>query len=325
MRSTGAPTDPPWASGQVSERAWCQLCPNPSPMTLDGTNTWIVTEPGARESVVIDPGPTDEAHLSAVLAHVDSLGSRVALTLLTHHHEDHAQSAGRFAELTSAPIRAAGAGHGDLGEGDRVEVAGLELLVAATPGHTGDSLSFLLTAEQRLLTGDTILGRGTTVVAHPDGELAAYLASLERLARLTGSGEVTSLAPGHGPAVADAAGVVEFYLAHRAERLDQVRRAVAEIKAQLSEPDSPGLATKGDLAHTGRTGSGDLTQTGLVESADLTERGVVESGDLTEGGVVESGDLADMVVRRVYADTPVEVWPAARLSVLAQLDYLGLG
>ncbi|MGB3184828.1 MAG: MBL fold metallo-hydrolase [Ornithinimicrobium sp.] len=249
-------------------------------MTLDGTNTWIVTEPGSHESIVIDPGPTDEAHLSAVLAQVASLGSRVALTLLTHRHDDHAQSAARFAELTAAPVRSSGAGHDDLGEGDRVKVAGLELLVVSTPGHTGDSLSFLLTAEQRLLTGDTILGRGTTVVAHPDGELAAYLASLERLARLTGSGEVTSLAPGHGPAVADAAGVVEFYLAHRAERLDQVSRAVAEIRTARSRPVPSGLA--------------------------------------------EAGDLADAIVQRVYADTPVEVWPAARLSVLAQLDYLGL-
>ncbi|MGB5952991.1 MAG: MBL fold metallo-hydrolase [Ornithinimicrobium sp.] len=271
MRSHASASDPPWSSTRVSDRAWCQLCPNSSPMTLDGTNTWIVTEPGAGESIVIDPGPLDEAHLSAVLSHVHSIGSRVALTLLTHHHADHAEAAGRFGQLTQAPVRAAGSGHDDLGEGDLVRVGGLELLVVATPGHTGDSLSFLLPGEQRLFTGDTVLGRGTTVVAYPDGELAAYLASLERLGRLTRSGEVTTLSPGHGPTMTDAAGVVEFYLAHRTERLDQVRQAVVELSASSAQ---------------------------------------------------RSGDLADAVVARVYADVPSEVWPAARLSVLAQLDYL---
>ena len=217
-----------WHGGQASARALCVLCPNPSPMTLDGTNTWVLLEPGSTEAVVIDPGPLDEGHLRAVVAAVAQRGARVAQTILTHGHADHAEGASRFAELTGAPTRAVGRGHDDLGDGDEVRVGGLELRVVATPGHTSDSLSFALPADHALLTGDTILGRGTTVVAHPDGELAAYLDSLERIAALTGGGTVTSILPGHGPVVPDAAAMVTFYRLHRAERLEQVRQALAD-------------------------------------------------------------------------------------------------
>ncbi|GAA1174140.1 MBL fold metallo-hydrolase [Ornithinimicrobium humiphilum] len=269
------PADPSWKGGAWGERATCVLCPNPSPMTLEGTNTWVLAEPGSAEVVVVDPGPLDEGHLRAVLDHVAGRDARVALTLLSHGHWDHAESADRWAELTGAPVRAVGRGHDDLAPGETLEVGGLELLVVPTPGHTADSVSFLLPAEQVLLTGDTVLGRGTTVVAYPDGDLTAYLESLERLQRLTRSGRAASIAPGHGPVVPDAAGTVEHYLRHRAERLEQVRAAVLELE---QEPEPVG---------------------GLRR------------------------DLADRVVERVYADVPREVWPAARLSVLAQLDYLG--
>jgi glyoxylase-like metal-dependent hydrolase (beta-lactamase superfamily II) len=256
-----------WHGGQVTERALCVLCPNPGPMTLDGTNTWVLLEPGSTDAVVIDPGPLDEGHLQAVVHAVAALGARVAQTILTHGHADHAEGAGRFAELTGAPTRALGRGHDDLADGDVVTAGGLELRVVATPGHTSDSLSFALAADHALLTGDTVLGRGTTVVAHPDGELAAYLASLERIAHLTGDGEVTAILPGHGPVVPDAAAMVAFYRTHRAERLEQVRQALAD-------------------------------------------------------GAAGSPDPVQAVVERVYADVPREVWPAAAMSVAAQLAYL---
>lgn len=271
-----SPADPAWQGGLWGERAVCVLCPNPSPMTLEGTNTWVLAEPGSEEVVVVDPGPLDEGHLAVVLDHVAGRGARVALTLLTHGHADHAESADRWAELTGAPVRAVGRGHDDLAAGELLVVGGLELLVVPTPGHTSDSVSFLLPAEQVLLTGDTVLGRGTTVVAYPDGELAAYLDSLETLADLTRSGRAASIAPGHGPVVPDAAGTVTYYQQHRGERLDQVREAVARLRPV------PG-------------------------------QGVPDEGP----------DLADRVVADVYADVPRSVWPAARLSVLAQLDYLG--
>ena len=216
-----------WQSGAVSERAYCLLAPNPGPMTLEGTNTWVLLEPGSTEAVVVDPGPLQLEHQETVLRFVESRGARVALTLLTHHHQDHAEAAEHFAAQTAAPVRAIGRGHDDLADGETVRVGGLEVTVVTTPGHTGDSVSFLLPAESALLTGDTVLGRGTTVVAWPDGELAAYLDSLERIERLAGSGQAARILPGHGPLVPDAATTVRFYLDHRAERLDEVRAALA--------------------------------------------------------------------------------------------------
>lgn len=258
-----------WTGGQMTTRAHCVLAPNPGPMTLDGTNTWVLLEPGATEAIVIDPGPLDEGHLQRVCRLVADAGARVTETVLTHGHADHAEAAPRFAELTRSRIRAVGRGHDDLVDGAVLRAGPLELRVVATPGHTGDSVCFALAADHALLTGDTVLGRGTTVVAHPDGELAAYLSSLERLADLTGNGEVSAILPGHGPVVPDASAMVAYYRTHRQERLEQVRQALLD-------------------------------------------------GAATEGDPVEG------VLTRVYADVPSDVWPAARQSIRAQLDHLGV-
>jgi glyoxylase-like metal-dependent hydrolase (beta-lactamase superfamily II) len=219
-----------WAGGAVTQRARCVLAPNPSPMTLDGTNTWVLIEPGSAEAVVVDPGPLHEAHLRRVLDAVEDHGARVAVTLLTHGHLDHSEGAARFAELSGSPVRALDPafrlGDEGLTQGDVVRARGLELEVVGTPGHTADSLSFLLPADAAVLTGDTVLGRGTTVVSHPDGRLADYLASLERLRGVAESGAVSTVLPGHGPALPDAVGVLSGYLAHREQRLDQVRSAL---------------------------------------------------------------------------------------------------
>ncbi|MFK3730004.1 MBL fold metallo-hydrolase [Streptomyces sp. NPDC088090] len=254
-------------SGPATERAVNVLAPNPSAMTLDGTNTWLLSEPGSGLAVAVDPGPLDEGHLRHVIATAEKLGKRIALTLLTHGHPDHAEGAGRFAELTGTSVRALDPalrlGDEGLGEGDAVTVGGLELRVVPTPGHTSDSLSFHLPADRAVLTGDTILGRGTTMVAHPDGRLGDYLDSLRRLRSLTVDDGVHTVLPGHGPVLEDAQGAVDFYLAHRAGRLAQVEAAVA-------------------LGH--RT--------------------------------------APEVVAHVYADVHRSLWPAAELSVRAQLEYL---
>jgi glyoxylase-like metal-dependent hydrolase (beta-lactamase superfamily II) len=161
-----------------------------------------------------------------VLRFVEEKGARVALTLLTHHHQDHAEAAEHFAAQTAAPVRAIGTGHDDLSDGQTVTVGGLDVSVVTTPGHTADSVSFLLPQDSALLTGDTILGRGTTVVAWPDGELAAYLESLERIERLAANGVAARIFPGHGPVVPDAKATVDFYRQHRAERLEEVRAAL---------------------------------------------------------------------------------------------------
>ncbi|MEU2084818.1 MBL fold metallo-hydrolase [Streptomyces albus] len=253
--------------GPATARALCVLAPNPSPMTLDGTNTWIVAEPDAAVAVVIDPGPLDDAHLHNVVATAERLGKRVALTLLTHGHPDHAEGAARFAELTGSPVRALDPalrlGEEGLGAGDVITTGGLELRVVPTPGHTADSLSFHLPADAAVLTGDTVLGRGTTVVAHPDGRLGDYLDSLRALRSLTVDDGVSHVLPGHGPVLADAQGAIDHYLAHRAQRLAQVEAAV-------------------------------------------------RAGHRT----------APEVVAHVYADVDRTLWPAAELSVRAQLDYL---
>lgn len=226
-------------TGPATARAVNVLAPNASAMTLDGTNTWIVAEPDSDLAVVIDPGPLDDAHLHAVLDVAEKAGKRVALTLLTHGHPDHAEGAGRFAELTGTKVRALDPalrlGDEGLAAGDVITTGGLELRVVPTPGHTADSLCFHLPADQAVLTGDTILGRGTTVVAHPDGRLGDYLDSLRRLRSLTVDDGVHTVLPGHGPVLEDAQGAVEFYLAHRAGRLAQVETAVEN--GYVSAPD----------------------------------------------------------------------------------------
>ncbi|MFF5448933.1 MBL fold metallo-hydrolase [Streptomyces sp. NPDC012888] len=218
------------ASGPATARAVNVLAPNPSAMTLDGTNTWLLSEPGSDLAVVVDPGPLDDAHLRAVIDTAERAGKRIALTLLTHGHPDHAEGAGRFAELTGTRVRALDPalrlGDEGLAAGQTIEVGGLELRVVSTPGHTSDSLCFHLPADRAVLTGDTVLGRGTTVVAHPDGRLGDYLDSLRRLRSLTVDDGVHTVLPGHGPVLDDAQGAVEYYLAHRAHRLAQVETAV---------------------------------------------------------------------------------------------------
>lgn len=210
--------------------SWAMLvrADNPSPMTLEGTNTYVLRSSGAPSSVVVDPGPLDETHLGAVAAY-----GPVELILLTHGHPDHAEGARLLQEMTGAAMAAADprlvVGAESLeGRETYAGVAGLDVRVVRTPGHTADSVCFAVTAadgaEPALLTGDTILGRGTTVVAHPDGRLADYLASLERLRDL---GPGLTLLPGHGPPGGDASDRARTYLAHRAERLEQVRAALA--------------------------------------------------------------------------------------------------
>ncbi len=238
------PAEPSWAGGVFGQRAQCVLAPNANLMTLDGTNTWVLREPGARRSVVVDPGPEIMSHLDAVPA----VAEEVAVVLLTHGHADHSEAARSFAERMGCGVRALDPAHRlgseGLADGDVVSVEGLEIAVVGTPGHTSDSLSFLLPAERAVLTGDTVLGRGTTVVAHPDGQLGSYLDSLHRLHALAESQEVGAVWPGHGPVIDDALGVLDHYLAHRGERLEQVRTALRELAAERDVAADPSLARR---------------------------------------------------------------------------------
>jgi glyoxylase-like metal-dependent hydrolase (beta-lactamase superfamily II) len=228
----------PWSAGPITTRATALLAANPGWMTLDGTNSWLLLEPGGHAAVLVDPGPDDPGHLAALVAAAQDRDARIDLILLTHGHPDHAAGARSLHERTGAPVRALDPAHRLGGEGltggEVLEVGGLELSVVETPGHTSDSLTFHLPADGALLTGDTILGRGSAVIAHPDGHLASYLASLERLAELAHRTRAGWVLPGHGPASTQPAELLADYQQHRRERLAGV---AAALQSGTSDPE----------------------------------------------------------------------------------------
>lgn len=242
-------TDSPWVTRgrlhRISACAGVVLAPNPGPMTLDGTNTWVLSAPGAGHPdhgehpagrgawpgsgvVVVDPGPDHEGHLRAVAE-----TGRVALVLVTHRHADHTAGIDRMHELTGAPVRAALPQHcreaEPLRDGETIVAAGVRIEVLATPGHTADSVSFRLPRDEpeTVITGDTVLGRGTTMIDHPDGTLADYLRSLERLGEFAGS----AVLPAHAGTLPDLRAACEELTAHRSDRLRQVRDVLARLGA----------------------------------------------------------------------------------------------
>lgn len=212
----------------------CVLAPNPGPMTLDGTNSFVLGI-GPR-TVVVDPGPLDDAHLRA-------LADRpVELVLITHHHADHSEASVEFARRTGAPVRAWNPAYcvdgPPLTANEEISAAGVRIRVVHTPGHTGDSVSLHLPDDGptgSVLTGDTILGRGTTVIIPPEGRLGDYLLSLDVLESL---GPATVL-PAHGPVLPDLAAVCAEYRTHRLTRLDEIRQALARSgRAASDHPDT---------------------------------------------------------------------------------------
>jgi glyoxylase-like metal-dependent hydrolase (beta-lactamase superfamily II) len=205
------------------------LAPNPSPMTLDGTNTYVVGAPGSGQAVVVDPGPDDPGHLAAVEAALAARAARCVAVLVTHHHGDHAEAAVPWGARFGAPVAAASATVGGPGgriltAGERLRLARTEIDVVPTPGHTADHLAFRLESGA-VLVGDHVLGRGTSVVTYPEGDVVAYLESLRRVHALGPS----ALYCGHGPELTDDPGaVLDFYLAHRAHREQQLLDAVVD-------------------------------------------------------------------------------------------------
>ncbi|HEU4884479.1 MAG TPA: MBL fold metallo-hydrolase [Longimicrobium sp.] len=216
------------------------LAPNPSPMTLDGTRTFIV---GRERPAVIDPGPDHPAHLDAIAAALD--GRTPIAILLTHSHTDHSASAGLLFARTGAPVRMARGALVPLQEvvtewiedGERIETDAGVLTAVATPGHAPEHVCFLWTdgpAEhgRALIAGDMFMGGGdTTLVAPPEGSLTDYLASLDRLEAL----QPGAIHPAHGPTIADGMEAIRRYRAHRAERIEQVVRALRHGPAAPGE------------------------------------------------------------------------------------------
>ncbi|RWR21936.1 MBL fold metallo-hydrolase [Agrococcus lahaulensis] len=193
------------------------LAPNPGPMTLEGTNTYVIGG-----EIVVDPGPADVDHVERLVA------VQPRLILVTHKHTDHTEAASELARSTGAVLRGLDPdecyGGEPLTDGEWIPVGDVELQILATPGHTHDSISIVVPG-RAVLTGDTILGRGSTVIMHPDGAIAPYLATLDRLEAL---GDLQVL-PGHGEPLPSVAAIAREYRAHRLERLDQVRAALRQL------------------------------------------------------------------------------------------------
>ncbi len=199
------------------------LADNPSPMTLDGTNTYVLGAPGTGAVAVVDPGPDDARHLKRVREVLASRDAEVAAVVVTHHHHDHAEAAKPWAARFGCPVVAtardvAGEAGRLVVDGDTVDLPGLTLEVVATPGHTRDHISLRLPTGV-VLTGDHVLGRGTSVVPHPEGDLLAYLDSLRRVHDLGPD----ALYPGHGPELTeDPEAVLDYYREHRGFRERQI-------------------------------------------------------------------------------------------------------
>lgn len=223
--------------------------PNPSPVTLDGTNTYLLGAPGSGEVIVVDPGPDLLDHRGAVDDALTRRPAAVTAVVLTHHHADHAEAAG-WAGDWSAPLYAftpalvPDVRAEALRDGEVLRRSGITLEAVHTPGHSSDSICLRVVETGAVLTGDHVLGQGSTVVAHPDGDMADYLASLRRLAEL----DATLLHPGHGPTVDRPAAAVQALLEHRRERerevLDAVaagERTVAGIVVRVYADIDPGL------------------------------------------------------------------------------------
>jgi glyoxylase-like metal-dependent hydrolase (beta-lactamase superfamily II) len=225
------------------------LAPNPSVYTLEGTNTWVV---GEAPALVIDPGPDTPAHLDEVARVAGPVGA----VLVTHDHPDHAPGAPAFARRTGAPLyafRLQGAEH--LRDGQGLQVGDLAVEAILTPGHTSDHVAVFLPAVRAMFTGDAVLGRGTSFIDPPAGDLTQYLRSLKRMQELG----PRVLYPGHGPVVLDGARKLQGYLDHRAEREAQILGLLADeprtIMAMVTSiyaaypPEVQALAARSVLAH----------------------------------------------------------------------------
>ncbi|WP_188055787.1 MBL fold metallo-hydrolase [Sphingosinithalassobacter sp. CS137] len=228
----------PGVAEQVEPMVARVLAPNPSPYTYTGTQSFLV---GTRDLAVIDPGPDEPEHVAALLAAIADRPVRAILC--THTHRDHSPAAAALKAATGAPVigcaplavadlgpradasfDAAYAPDRVLADGEQVAGEGWALTAIATPGHTSNHLCFALDERGVLFTGDHVMGWSTTVVAPPDGDMTAYLASLERL--LERDDQVYY--PAHGPEVRNPRRFVRGLIGHRKQREGQILRLLRE-------------------------------------------------------------------------------------------------
>lgn len=214
----------------VGEAVVRVIAPNSSHMTLDGTNTYLIADVRSGTAVIIDPGPVSDSHFQNVMGALVSLYVEPAIILLTHHHIDHSEAAKAWSAALGVGVSAKRSdfvygGGRFLEDGDIVTFGDSKLRIIETPGHVEDHLSFI-TDDGYLFTGDHVLGRSTSVISYPDGNLRHYLESLEKIKGI----EHTAILPGHGPLMEGGLSmeVVEYYIAHRNWRIRQIIEMITE-------------------------------------------------------------------------------------------------
>lgn len=208
------------------------LGPNPGMMTGPGTNTYLV---GVEEIVVIDPGPDDDAHLDTIAA---CGGDRIRSIVCTHTHPDHSPGAAGLKARTGAEVLAYADRDGlvcdaMLADGDAIEASEFRLAAIHTPGHASNHLCFLLEEERLLFSGDHVMQGSTVVISPPDGDMVAYLGSLQRVLDLRP--RIKTIAPAHGRLIDDPAGHVGYYIEHRLDRERQVFEALSSEPTTIAE------------------------------------------------------------------------------------------
>ena len=212
------------------------LAPNPSPMTLEGTNSYLVFGADA-SAIAVDPGPPDAAHVALIVDIARNAGASITAIAVTHGHPDHAPGAALLHEITGAPVYGHRAATFPIdvrcGEGDRIVAGDAILDVVDAPGHARDHVVFSLASEGALFTGDVVIGRGTIVIAPPNGDMRVYQATLARLRRDFGDARI--LYGGHGAAIGDPRAKLDEYIAHREKRERELLAALASGERTVPE------------------------------------------------------------------------------------------
>lgn len=247
------------------------VAPNPGPFTGPGTNTWLLSD--GKVVAVIDPGPDDDRHLDALQKAIR--GMPVGVVLVTHSHADHLELAERFAGLHHARV----ARFPELSDGDVIRVGTINLVAVHTPGHAPDHVAYWVRDDRVLFTGDLILGRGSSMVTYPEGDVAAYLRSLERVADLN----PRVLFPGHWEPVMEAEDKIAEYREHR---LARERQIIDELSGG-GPGGAPELTERVYVAELSAAGD---SREQVLRAAEMTLRAHLRKL-VDEGRVRAQGDL----------------------------------